>query len=695
MHTWFRSSCERPISGKGMIHLSRAFASLFLIVTMLLPGITMGTVASAASDAVIYDDALAADWADWSWSATLDFANTSPTYGGSTRSISVDYTAAWGRLSLRRSTPLDTTGYDRIAFKVHGGSSGTRQLDFYTQTTDTGGESPYVTVDAPAGVWTDITINLSDLGNPAQIALVNLMDRTGIDQPVFYIDLASIRTEPASWYDCSFDYRQEISIQASEVVSDLTNFPVLIHLNSNADLAADAQDDGDDILFTSSNGTTKLSHEIISFNGSSGELIAWVKVPNLSSTQNTDLYMYYGNPSIGSQENATDVWSNGYEAVLHLHESGGGVDDEYADSSGLAHHGTGGGVAGSGNSSQTPIRTGGLFGYAQDFDDTDPSPDLIRLDPVSDQAWTAITVQAWINPHDIGDNRVFSKTWGTNVADIVWQLGKTSLSKIRHRTNSSNSTFESGSTFSLGSWTHFAYTWTAGSPGPLKVYHNGQIVIDSSLAGTDLYNDSIEPTIGNVPDGSRGFDGLIQETRLSNVVRSQAWLETEYNNQFSPSTFYNVYSEETDAAFCVPTPFGDVTSQGISFPNVTLNGQDLIRIGSTTAWTVESTYPAGTGWHVTIQGSDFTDGSHTLGIGYLETRLLDADIVVISGSGPPSSTMPSDTTMSTVPQTMLQASGANGVGIYEFTPGFRLSIPAEAYIGTYTASIVATFIVGP
>ena len=83
-----------------------------------------------------------------------------------------------------------------------------------------------------------------------------------------------------------------IAIDSSQVTGGLRDFPVLINLSSDAQLAADAQDDGDDILFTASNGLAKLSHEIERFCGGiitaacpadTGELVAWVKVPYLPS----------------------------------------------------------------------------------------------------------------------------------------------------------------------------------------------------------------------------------------------------------------------------------------------------------------------------------------------------------------------------------------------------------------------------
>ena len=111
-----------------------------------------------------------------------------------------------------------------------------------------------------------------------------------------------------------------------------------------------------------------------------------------SQTLNSDttIYLFYDNSGISSsQEDVPGVWSNDYEAVLHLQESGGGNDDEFVDDSGNGHHGTGGGVAGSGNAARTPAQVTGKFGFAQDF--ASSTDDHIRLDTVSDQAWTAVT----------------------------------------------------------------------------------------------------------------------------------------------------------------------------------------------------------------------------------------------------------------------------------------------------------------
>ena len=129
----------------------------------------------------------------------------------------------------------------------------------------------------------------------------------------------------SNWYNTSWAYRKQITFtsDSAKIPSTQSYFPVLIEL-SDSDLAADAQDDGDDILFTSSDGTTQLDHEIEEFDGSTGELVAWVEVPSLST--GTMLHMYYGNATCGSQQNPTGVWDSNFKGVWHLKETTGGTD---------------------------------------------------------------------------------------------------------------------------------------------------------------------------------------------------------------------------------------------------------------------------------------------------------------------------------------------------------------------------------
>ncbi len=134
--------------------------------------------------------------------------------------------------------------------------------------------------------------------------------------------LGLVPSAHGGWYsDSCWQYRKKLTLDSGLVEADQTDFPVLISFTNDSDLAAGAQSDFDDVLFTSSNGTTKLSHEIEDYDSTNGDIVAWVKIPVLSSSTDTDIYMYYGCGTAGDQQNVSDVWSNGYNAVYHLHET--------------------------------------------------------------------------------------------------------------------------------------------------------------------------------------------------------------------------------------------------------------------------------------------------------------------------------------------------------------------------------------
>ena len=94
-----------------------------------------------------------------------------------------------------------------------------------------------------------------------------------------------------------------------------------------------AQADFDDILFTSSDGTTKLDHQIESYTSGTGTLVAWVEIPSLSSAANTVIYMYYGNAAATAQQNITGTWDASFKGVWHLNSA-------FTDATSNANNGT-------------------------------------------------------------------------------------------------------------------------------------------------------------------------------------------------------------------------------------------------------------------------------------------------------------------------------------------------------------------
>src|ERR1017187_1844507 len=146
----------------------------------------------------------------------------------------------------------------------------------------------------------------------------------------------------AGWYNTSWTYRKAITMDHTKVPNtDQASFPVLISLTSDAGLSTHARTDGYDILFTSSDGTTKIPYEREQYtNTSSGTLVEWVNVASLSHLTDTVIYMYYGNASATDQQAATSVWDSNYKGVWHLKENPRGTAPQMGDSTAGANSGT-------------------------------------------------------------------------------------------------------------------------------------------------------------------------------------------------------------------------------------------------------------------------------------------------------------------------------------------------------------------
>jgi hypothetical protein len=134
----------------------------------------------------LFDDNIASDWSDWSWSASVNTAATSPVKVGS-KSIAATL-SPYGAVSLRKGTAQSTAGYSALRFWVHGGSGSTKKLRVFTYTADGTGDGTRVQVDAPAGTWTEVNVPLVLLGNPAGIKRVAIQEGNGVAQPEIAID---------------------------------------------------------------------------------------------------------------------------------------------------------------------------------------------------------------------------------------------------------------------------------------------------------------------------------------------------------------------------------------------------------------------------------------------------------------------------------------------------------------------------
>ncbi|MFX0081313.1 MAG: LamG-like jellyroll fold domain-containing protein [Candidatus Hodarchaeota archaeon] len=334
-----------------------------------------------------------------------------------------------------------------------------------------------------------------------------------------------------------FKFFKEITIDHTKVIgtSSHINFPLLISIY-DSDLRYEVQNDGDDIAFALND--TWLDHEIELFNqtynNTHAHLVAWVRIPSLSPLIDTQITMYYSNSTMSSRENPNGVWNANYKGVWHLSESSGLA----RDSTFYATHGTPSGGVTQGTSGQID---GGYY-----CDGVDSKVDM--GDPVDghlDFGTGSFTVETWI----YRDGTMTSDQYGAifkGNGDVDnnegWLMRFKGTNAVRFSGGDGiNNVFNvySSNAITVDTWIHFVGVLDR-SAGRAYIYKDGQLIdSDTSITNGNI-NSARTLYLSEDWSTSYHFKGLFDEIRISNIAISSEWIETGYNNQYNPNSFYSI-----------------------------------------------------------------------------------------------------------------------------------------------------------
>lgn len=371
----------------------------------------------------------------------------------------------------------------------------------------------------------------------------------------FVVFLISIFTQFA-YADWTIDgntytMRKKIAISNANVDGTLVDFPLLVKISSDTSIGAVAQSDGDDLRFTTTDGATLLYSEKENFSVTAGAASGniWVKVPFISSSQSTNIYVYYGDADAEVQTGATSVWDTNFKVVHHMTDV---TTSTTTDSTSNANNGAKKGT-------NEPIEADGTINKGQDFDGTDDY--ITKTSPAGLPTAVPLTVSFLVKPDAIGatpatSNRVTSHGERSLVTDRGWGIGFDNTDEILFTTFSVKD--YQGTTFSvsIGEW-HYVAT-IIDTAYDTTIYHYNvttDVVVTQFITYTiGINNPSIDVFyIGCIDSGTAGeriqfFDGIIDEVRISNVQRSNAWIKFEAYNIGSATNELTFGSEETSVA---------------------------------------------------------------------------------------------------------------------------------------------------
>ncbi len=362
----------------------------------------------------------------------------------------------------------------------------------------------------------------------------------------------------------SYGYQKVITIDHTNIGSNLTDYPLLIDAQDN-DLKSTVNgghvqsSSGYDIAFYDKN-TNKLDHEIELYNETTGKYVAWVKIPTVSSSEDTKVFMVYGKSGVTTNPSTVATWNDDFLAVYHFSDdvSSTTFNESTANSS-------------DGTAPAAITRITGKAGYGREFngssdfiwvDDTDLHADFPSKNA---SATTEFTISAWVYLDDISDRGPFvsKQTGGSgNERGYVFMLEDNQKMKLEafqsDNTNCSDGRWEiySTSTVSTGNWYNVAVTYKFdGTNSESRLYIDGSEVAYDEICSNAPIRNNWGPIQSNDRDFEIGryywlssyvkyFDGKLDEVRVSKKAFSADWIAVEYTNVTSSTDLYSVSDEE-------------------------------------------------------------------------------------------------------------------------------------------------------
>lgn len=386
---------------------------------------------------------------------------------------------------------------------------------------------------------------------------------------------------------CDYGFSKTITIDNTQVDdadgTDLTNYPLLVSF-TDAELASTANggsvenSSGYDIAFTYLDSLVWFDHEIESYDETTGEYIAWVKIPILDFDDDTQISMHYGNSNIAKDPSVTSVWSE-YVGVWHLN---GGVDDASPNSHGGTDNGT--------------DDIAGKVGNGRDFDG---AGDFIEL-ATFPNLQTDFSISAWVNVDNLGGGqRVFIDD-DNNTQGYALSIGDPGSGRMRFFSRGASPTsVDASSGVTIGSWFYVAGVADVSAGGSRTLYINDSQVGsggNANMFGTDVGSAAIGGETLSGETNNR-FTGAMDEVRVYDGLLSASRIATEYNNYNNPGTFYTIGSEVAGASCLIAENSPDELEITISVnpvDNVSATTVTYTATGGTATNTEDYTLVSGT-----------------------------------------------------------------------------------------------------
>lgn len=317
-----------------------------------------------------------------------------------------------------------------------------------------------------------------------------------------------------------YTYRRAITIESDYVDADLTNFPVSVLLSSsNFDFSV-CLTSGYDVVFTSSDEQTLLTFEREYFDKTNSKAKFHVKIPSVSNTTDTVIYVYYGKADDTEHQNASGVWDSNYLAVFHL------TDSSVLDST--ANNNDSLSIVG------TSVVDSTAVGKVRQF--TAASTEYIRIPQANLKPTTTLSLTA------LACHSTATTDWQVAKCAVIGlnESGGYGININDHIAGSLAFTIRNNGLYTIPTYSDanisagYRVFSTTADGRYNKLFVDGSLVgtadngasypIDYGTAWDFLIGADPDPTL---PEDGAYFDGFIGEIRVSGSTRTAEWVKAE------------------------------------------------------------------------------------------------------------------------------------------------------------------------
>jgi hypothetical protein len=344
-----------------------------------------------------------------------------------------------------------------------------------------------------------------------------------------------------------YSFSQKLIVKHNLVANTttLTNFPYLIPFNgaatnsitltalktvansgsiqNTAANSAGVTGPADLVFCDAASAGNALKYEVAQYTASSGKMEAWVQIASLSSSDDQNIWMFYGNSGVSTTQQDLTLWTDAsYVGVFHMAD---GSTLSATDSSGTltaAKVGSPTASTGVADGAMSSVSSSNYINITQNA--------AMRIA-------STITVEGWGKPSSCAN---FGTLVSVPYATSGWSSPFQSWALNTYSTNcqsrfvvSSSGTNHGidnqGLSMTLSQWNQLVGTFDGTT---IRSYLDGVQSGTASFTGTITYPVNADVAIGQRGTYSTGdtWAGDLDEIRIANVTKTADWIKTEFNN---------------------------------------------------------------------------------------------------------------------------------------------------------------------